>query len=126
LPAILSNACYSLYYRPFYYRPIHFMQFCIQRKKVILRQHFKVIDCVLFQHDYIKNVYISLIWAFYLSILSVIYRFLESAEMYAQTQNSFEEVALKFIRLEDKDALRKLLHKKLESLRPQVSCSLSL
>ncbi|XP_060604108.1 vacuolar protein sorting-associated protein 18 homolog isoform X2 [Ruditapes philippinarum] len=46
-------------------------------------------------------------------------RFLESAEMYAQTQNSFEEVALKFIRLEDKDALRKLLHKKLESLRPQ-------
>lgn len=46
-------------------------------------------------------------------------RYLESAEMYAQTQNSFEEVALKFIRLDDKDALRKLLHKKLESLRPQ-------
>ncbi|KAL4225031.1 Vacuolar protein sorting-associated protein 18 like protein [Mactra antiquata] len=46
-------------------------------------------------------------------------RYLESAEMYAQTQTSFEEVALKFIRLDDKDALRKLLHKKLESLRPQ-------
>ena len=48
-------------------------------------------------------------------------RYLESAEMYAQTQNSFEEVALKFIRLDDKDALRKFLHKKLESLRVQVS-----
>ena len=41
--------------------------------------------------------------------------------MYAQTQNSFEEVALKFIRLDDKDALRKFLHKKLESLRLQVN-----
>jgi len=49
-----------------------------------------------------------------------VYRYLESAEMYALTQNAFEEVALKFIRLDDKDALRKLLHKKLESLRPQV------
>ena len=51
------------------------------------------------------------------------FRYLESAEMYAQTQNSFEEVALKFIRLDDKDALRKFLHKKLESLRVQVSYS---
>ncbi|XP_052234264.1 vacuolar protein sorting-associated protein 18 homolog [Dreissena polymorpha] len=46
-------------------------------------------------------------------------RYQKSAEMYAQTQNSFEEVALKFIRLDDKDALRTLLHKKLEALRPQ-------
>lgn len=46
-------------------------------------------------------------------------KYLESAEMYAQTQNSFEEVALKFIRLDNKDALRKFLHKKLDSLRVQ-------
>ena len=51
----------------------------------------------------------------------IIFRYLDSAEMYAQTQNSFEEVALKFIRLDDKDALRKFLHKKLESLRLQVN-----
>ncbi|WAR03107.1 VPS18-like protein, partial [Mya arenaria] len=46
-------------------------------------------------------------------------RYLEAAEMYAQTENSFEEIALKFIRLDDRDALRRLLHKKLESLKNQ-------
>ena len=40
--------------------------------------------------------------------------------MFAQTQNSFEEVALKFIRLQEKEALKTFLLKKLAGLRPQV------
>ncbi|KAK3612565.1 hypothetical protein CHS0354_024553 [Potamilus streckersoni] len=46
-------------------------------------------------------------------------RYAESAQLYALTQNSFEEIALKFIRLQEKDPLRSFLHKKLESLKPQ-------
>ena len=48
-------------------------------------------------------------------------RYMESAEVYAQTQNSFEEVTLKFIRLEEKDALKAFLLKKLAGLKAQVS-----
>nr|XP_022303010.1 vacuolar protein sorting-associated protein 18 homolog [Crassostrea virginica] len=43
----------------------------------------------------------------------------ESAMMYAQTQNSFEEIALKFIKLDGKDALKSFIQKKLSSLRTQ-------
>lgn len=43
----------------------------------------------------------------------------ESAMMYAQTQNSFEEIALKFIKLDGKDALKSFIQKKLSALRPQ-------
>ncbi|XP_071119989.1 vacuolar protein sorting-associated protein 18 homolog [Mytilus edulis] len=46
-------------------------------------------------------------------------RYEESAVLYAQTRNSFEEVALKFIRLDRKDALRSFIMKKLSSLGPQ-------
>lgn len=45
----------------------------------------------------------------------------KAAEMFAQTQNSFEEVALKFIRLQEKEALKTFLLKKLAGLRQQVS-----
>lgn len=43
--------------------------------------------------------------------------------MYAQTQNSFEEIALKFIKLDGKDALKSFIQKKLSSLRTQVLMS---
>ena len=41
----------------------------------------------------------------------------QSAEVYAKTQTSFEEVALKFISLEDKDALKHFLMHKLNTLK---------
>ena len=43
-----------------------------------------------------------------------------AAKFYAQTQASFEEVALKFIQVEEKQALRMFLLKKLDSLKSQV------
>ena len=45
----------------------------------------------------------------------------ESATMYAKTQNPFEEVALKFLSLKDKEPLQTFIMEKLESLKPQVS-----
>ncbi|KAJ8299391.1 hypothetical protein KUTeg_023451 [Tegillarca granosa] len=53
-------------------------------------------------------------------------RYEESAEMYAQTQNSFEEIALKFIKLNKKDALKSFLRRKLLSLRPQDKTQLTM
>jgi len=44
-------------------------------------------------------------------------KYLDSARVYAETQTSFEEVALKFIALEDKDALKQFLMHKLQTLR---------
>jgi hypothetical protein len=44
-----------------------------------------------------------------------------AANYYAQTQVSFEEVALKFIKVEEKKALRMFLIKKLEGLENKVS-----
>ncbi|XP_064634570.1 vacuolar protein sorting-associated protein 18 homolog [Lineus longissimus] len=46
-------------------------------------------------------------------------KFEESANLYAQTHNSFEEVALKFIQVEEKNALKTFLMKKLSSLSVQ-------
>lgn len=43
----------------------------------------------------------------------------ESAELYAQTHNSFEEIALKFLQSEQDSALRVFLLKKLTSLKSQ-------
>ncbi|XP_059179714.1 vacuolar protein sorting-associated protein 18 homolog [Physella acuta] len=43
----------------------------------------------------------------------------ESAAMFARTQNSFEEIALKLIRLPQKDALKMFVQQKLSVLRPQ-------
>ena len=48
-------------------------------------------------------------------------RYEESADMFALTQNSFEEVALKLIKLPNKDALKMFVQRKLSSLRSQVS-----
>jgi len=48
-------------------------------------------------------------------------RYFESAEMYVQAENPFIDVTLKFIRLDDKDALRRLLQKKFEALSNHVS-----
>lgn len=42
-----------------------------------------------------------------------------SAERYAETQSSFEEICLKFIKIYQKDALKLFLHKKLNNLTPQ-------
>ena len=44
-------------------------------------------------------------------------KYLDSARIYAETQTSFEEVALKFISLEDKDALKQFLMHKLNTLK---------
>lgn len=44
-------------------------------------------------------------------------RYLDSAKVYAETQTSFEEVALRFIALEDKDALKQFLMHKLNTLK---------
>jgi len=44
-------------------------------------------------------------------------QYLQSAKVYAETQTSFEEVALKFISLEDKDALKQFLMHKLNTLK---------
>ena len=41
--------------------------------------------------------------------------------MYAKTRNPFEEVALKFLSLKDKEPLQTFIMEKLESLKPQVS-----
>lgn len=42
-----------------------------------------------------------------------------SAERYAKTQSSFEEICLKYLNIEKYDALKIFLTKKLQSLRPQ-------
>ena len=44
-------------------------------------------------------------------------KYLQSAKVYAETQTSFEEVALKFISLEDKDALKQFLMHKLNTMK---------
>lgn len=44
----------------------------------------------------------------------------DAAKCYAQAQVSFEEVALKFIQVEERHALRMFLLKKLDSLKSQV------
>jgi len=44
-------------------------------------------------------------------------KYLDSAKVYAETQTSFEQVALKFISLEDKDALKQFLMQRLHSLK---------
>ncbi|GAB1602836.1 vacuolar protein sorting-associated protein 18 homolog [Argonauta hians] len=46
-------------------------------------------------------------------------KYKESAVMYANTQSSFEEIALRFINLEDKEPLKAFLTQKLNSLRVQ-------
>ena len=40
--------------------------------------------------------------------------------MYAKTQNPFEEIALKFLSLQDKEPLQTFIMEKLDSLKPQV------
>jgi len=53
-------------------------------------------------------------------------QYLESAKVYAETQTSFEEVALKFIALEDKDALKQFLMHKLNSLKSSEKMQLTM
>ena len=48
-------------------------------------------------------------------------RYEKSAETYALTQHSFEEVTLKFINLEQKEALKQFLIHKLAGLKKSVS-----
>ena len=52
-----------------------------------------------------------------------VYSYSFAAKCYAQTQVSFEEVALKFIQVEERQALRMFLLKKLDSLKNQVRTS---
>ncbi|KAK2149253.1 hypothetical protein LSH36_459g02045 [Paralvinella palmiformis] len=53
-------------------------------------------------------------------------KYIESAETYAQTQASFEEVTLKFIKLDNKEALKTFLLRKLICLRPQDKTQLTM
>ncbi|KAK7098433.1 vacuolar protein sorting-associated protein 18 homolog isoform X3 [Littorina saxatilis] len=50
----------------------------------------------------------------------------ESAALYAKTHNPFEEVALKFIRLPDKEPLQTFIMEKLNSLKPQDKTQLTM
>lgn len=50
----------------------------------------------------------------------------DSATMYARTQNSFEEVALKFIKLSDKEPLQTFIMEKLNSLHAQDKTQLTM
>lgn len=50
----------------------------------------------------------------------------DSAALYAQTHNPFEEVALKFISLEDKGPLQTFIMEKLISLKPQDKTQLTM
>lgn len=45
--------------------------------------------------------------------------YLVSAQRYAETHSSFEEVCLKFIQVDQQDALKTFLRRKLETLTPQ-------
>ena len=68
------------------------------------------------------------LWQFYLLItagwghwlINYHYSYTNAAKCYAQAQVSFEEVALKFIQVEERQALRMFLLKKLDSLKNQV------
>ncbi|KAF4519225.1 hypothetical protein B566_EDAN015331 [Ephemera danica] len=46
-------------------------------------------------------------------------KYQDSAETYSETQSSFEEVALKFLQIEQIEALKTFLCRKLEKLKPQ-------
>ena len=45
---------------------------------------------------------------------------MQSAEIYAETRASFEEIALRFIQLDDKTPLKAFLQRKLAALSIQV------
>jgi len=53
-------------------------------------------------------------------------KYLDSAKVYAETQTSFEEIALKFIALEDKDALKQFLMHKLDTLKPSEKMQITM
>ncbi|KAH9519313.1 Vacuolar protein sorting-associated protein 18 like protein [Bulinus truncatus] len=53
-------------------------------------------------------------------------KYTESAALFAQTQNSFEEIALKLIKLPRKDALKVFLQTKLSALRPQDKAQMTM
>ncbi len=53
-------------------------------------------------------------------------QFVESAMHFAKTRCSFEEIALKFIQVEEKEALLNYLKKKLETVRPSEKTQLTL
>jgi hypothetical protein len=53
-------------------------------------------------------------------------RYIQSAQCYAQSSKSFEEVVLRFVDKNERDALRYYLVAKLERLRRTVSGALDL
>ncbi|XP_055900557.1 vacuolar protein sorting-associated protein 18 homolog isoform X1 [Biomphalaria glabrata] len=53
-------------------------------------------------------------------------KYTESAALFALTQNSFEEIALKLIKLPKKDALKMFLEKKISALRPQDKAQMTM
>lgn len=53
-------------------------------------------------------------------------RYQLAATYYAQTQKSFEEIALKFITKHEKEALKTFLMKKLETLKPQDATQITI
>ena len=60
------------------------------------------------------------------NFLKNVFRWEESAEHYAETKASFEEVTLRFMDLEDKNALKNYLKKKLEKLKPSEKTQITL
>ena len=60
-----------------------------------------------------------------LTIVFASLRYQDAALTFSQSQLSFEEVTLKFIQVNKKDALKTFLLKKLESLGEKVGCNWS-
>lgn len=52
--------------------------------------------------------------------------YIRSAQRYAETQSGFEEVCLKFIQIDQHDALKMFLRKKLDTLKPQDKTQITL
>lgn len=67
-----------------------------------------------------SELMMDILYIFY-TFPCVLFSYANAARCYAQTQVSFEEVALKFIQVEESQALRMFLLKKLDSMKYQVN-----
>lgn len=79
-----------------------------------LGKHLKIVLCILMLCS--SLIMITIIILILVSLCAFGIRYNESAIYYAQTQNSFEEICLKYLELGDMTALRKFLTYKLNSL----------
>ena len=76
---------------------------------------------MLFNEGELQENKLSSFCKFKWKLLNTTFRYQQSAQLYALTQVSFEEVALKFLQVRDSDALKVFLLKKMGSLKTTVS-----